>query len=184
MSSDLRAIGRTLIEQRDEIIRRFLASEDGEAMRRIEQAYSALLHEQMPATRDLSSVKPVRPVQTLRPADSTPRARVVSEGTGNITGLAEEAFERHRDRVWTYDSLLEYFESHGIDVDSLAKNPRDALRTAVGNLQKRELVMRVGRGEYQSNLSQLGGSESRRSDVGTSSTELEAHANDGDPTES
>lgn len=51
------------------------------------------------------------------------------------------------DRDWSYDEILTHWESEGVVFDVV--NLRDALRSAIFQLQKDDAIERAGRGRYR-----------------------------------
>ncbi|MGH1488208.1 MAG: hypothetical protein ACRBK7_02250 [Acidimicrobiales bacterium] len=68
-------------------------------------------------------------------------------GSAPMLQLVRQAFVENPNAIWSYDELLAHFDKSGMR--STAKNPRDALRTAVANLVKAGVVKKVGPGVFR-----------------------------------
>lgn len=149
------SIELAMINERNKLSETFWTSAEGKRVRQLEHAYWSLTGSAMPNAEDPpEEATPSKHQFTQESAlEDGPDSVSMKEDKrtppgSTVKSLALELFESQPGRAWTFDDMMASFDLEGIALP--AKDPRDALRTAVGSLQKKEnLVERVGRGTYR-----------------------------------
>lgn len=149
-------ISELLQRRRDKYLRQFYATNAGQEVKRLEDAFAAYTGSKMPPfdLQVVSSTSDLEPSSTLSEALDSIEAMFGSPSRGHLTippgatvaSLAEDLLRSKPMVPLTFDEMMAEFDQMGIELP--AQNPRDALRTAVGNLLG-EGVERVGRGTYR-----------------------------------
>lgn len=138
--TDSTQIAQTVLDARRDIIEALFAGTEGQELIRLDAAYKALTGKQAPSVGEVLSRNGNKP-KSGSTLTVTHAVRVSPKQACRDLMLNGPM------RTWTYDDLEAHFDEEDIVLD--AQYPRDAIRTAMRNLDQEGIVEKIGRGRFR-----------------------------------